>query len=94
MPCSHETKRNFYSRKLPFLELNEFLPHETYPLYGIDFIEPQINAEGLHFSALIKRLFVGHMYTHHYIYTDDLLINLSQNIYDALITALNRIGVL
>ncbi len=34
MPCSHETKRNFYSRKPPFLELNDFLPHETYPLYG------------------------------------------------------------
>ncbi len=24
MPCSHETKRTFYSRKPPFLELNEF----------------------------------------------------------------------
>ena len=31
--ADNETKRNFYSRKPPFLELNEFLPHENYPLY-------------------------------------------------------------
>ncbi len=31
MPCSHETKRNFYSRKLPFLELNEFFTPRNVP---------------------------------------------------------------
>ncbi len=31
MPCSHETKQNFYSRKLPFLELNEFFTPRNLP---------------------------------------------------------------
>ncbi len=31
MPCSHETKRNFYSRKLPFLEFNEFFTPRNLP---------------------------------------------------------------
>ena len=31
MPCSHETKRNFYSRKLPFLELNKFFTPRNLP---------------------------------------------------------------
>ncbi len=28
----------FYSRKPPFLELNDFLPHETYPVYIVVFL--------------------------------------------------------
>ena len=31
MPCSHETKRNFYSRIPPFLELNEFFTPRNLP---------------------------------------------------------------
>ncbi len=36
MPCSHETKRNFYSRKRPFLELNEFFTPRNLPGYTVD----------------------------------------------------------
>ena len=31
MQCSHETKRNFYSRKPPFFELNEFFTPRKLP---------------------------------------------------------------
>ncbi len=34
MQAGNEIKQNYYSQKPPFLELNDFLPHENYSLYG------------------------------------------------------------
>ncbi len=42
MPYSHETKRNFYSQKLPFLELNEFFTPRNLPTIRYRRVETEV----------------------------------------------------